>query len=163
MDARGWNVVAVIEILHLRLERLPLVGLFAGPVFLGLAMLGPGRWSVDARLFGWKRIGAPPRRNTSDAASAESLLLPEPAFASRLCGDGPLVSSCRGAQGPHQDHNRIRPDRARTPERVARTPPYRVVSRPGEVVGTPFQVVRSHPRSGLNNSTKSSGQPFMSV
>ena len=21
-----------------------------------LAMLGPGRWSIDARLFGWKRV-----------------------------------------------------------------------------------------------------------
>jgi putative oxidoreductase len=28
-----------------------------------LAMLGPGLWSVDARLFGWKRIEAPPRKN----------------------------------------------------------------------------------------------------
>ncbi len=26
-----------------------------------LAMLGPGLWSVDARLFGWKRVEAPPR------------------------------------------------------------------------------------------------------
>jgi hypothetical protein len=25
-------------------------------------MSGPGRWSVDARLFGWKRIEASPRR-----------------------------------------------------------------------------------------------------
>jgi uncharacterized membrane protein YphA (DoxX/SURF4 family) len=27
-----------------------------------LAMLGPGRWSVDARLFGWKRIEPSPRK-----------------------------------------------------------------------------------------------------
>jgi hypothetical protein len=27
-----------------------------------LAMLGPGVWSVDARLFGWKRIEPSPRR-----------------------------------------------------------------------------------------------------
>jgi uncharacterized membrane protein YphA (DoxX/SURF4 family) len=27
-----------------------------------LAMLGPGLWSVDARLFGWKRIEPPPRK-----------------------------------------------------------------------------------------------------
>ena len=27
-----------------------------------LAMLGPGSWSVDARLFGWKRIEPPPRK-----------------------------------------------------------------------------------------------------
>jgi hypothetical protein len=30
-----------------------------------LAMLGPGLWSVDARLFGWKRVEAPPRRHSS--------------------------------------------------------------------------------------------------
>ena len=30
-----------------------------------LAMLGPGRWSVDARLFGWKRIEASARRKGS--------------------------------------------------------------------------------------------------
>jgi putative oxidoreductase len=27
-----------------------------------LAMLGPGLWSIDAHLFGWKRIEAPPRK-----------------------------------------------------------------------------------------------------
>jgi hypothetical protein len=27
-----------------------------------LAMLGPGSWSVDARMFGWKRIEPPPRK-----------------------------------------------------------------------------------------------------
>jgi uncharacterized membrane protein YphA (DoxX/SURF4 family) len=32
-----------------------------------LAMLGPGRWSVDARLFGWKRIDASARRNGSSS------------------------------------------------------------------------------------------------
>ncbi len=29
-----------------------------------LAMLGPGRWSIDARLFGWKRVEAPPRKRS---------------------------------------------------------------------------------------------------
>jgi uncharacterized membrane protein YphA (DoxX/SURF4 family) len=28
-----------------------------GTLGAALAMLGPGAWSVDARLFGWKRIG----------------------------------------------------------------------------------------------------------
>jgi hypothetical protein len=31
-----------------------------------LAMLGPGRWSIDARLFGWKRVVAPHRKNSSN-------------------------------------------------------------------------------------------------
>ena len=29
----------------------------------GLAFLGPGAWSLDARLFGWKRIDVSQRRN----------------------------------------------------------------------------------------------------
>jgi hypothetical protein len=37
--------------------------LLLGAVSAALAMLGPGLWSVDARLFGWKRVEAPPRRN----------------------------------------------------------------------------------------------------
>jgi len=30
--------------------------IFLGTIGIGLALLGPGAWSVDARLFGWKRI-----------------------------------------------------------------------------------------------------------
>jgi hypothetical protein len=56
-------VVAVLELSYL-LTTGPdrLACLLAGTVGGALAMLGPGRWSVDARLFGWKRIEAPPRR-----------------------------------------------------------------------------------------------------
>jgi putative oxidoreductase len=33
-----------------------------------LAMLGPGLWSFDAHLFGWKRIDAPPRKTSSSSS-----------------------------------------------------------------------------------------------
>jgi putative oxidoreductase len=34
-----------------------------GTLCAALAMLGPGAWSVDARLFGWKRIDPPNRKS----------------------------------------------------------------------------------------------------
>jgi uncharacterized membrane protein YphA (DoxX/SURF4 family) len=34
-----------------------------GTLGAALAMLGPGSWSVDARLFGWKRIDIRDRKN----------------------------------------------------------------------------------------------------
>ena len=43
------------------------VWLLLGTAAVALAMLGPGLWSIDARLFGWKRIEAPPRKTTSDS------------------------------------------------------------------------------------------------
>ncbi len=59
------TVVAVIAIGQV----LAVPGDLLGPVLLGtigaaLAMLGPGLWSVDARLFGWRRVEAPPRKRS---------------------------------------------------------------------------------------------------
>jgi len=41
------------------------VWLLLGTAGAALAMLGPGLWSIDARLFGWKRIETPPRKNSN--------------------------------------------------------------------------------------------------
>jgi hypothetical protein len=36
--------------------------LLLGTMGAALAMLGPGLWSIDARLYGWKRLEAAPRK-----------------------------------------------------------------------------------------------------
>jgi putative oxidoreductase len=60
------TLVALIEIWQILTPTGdPLVSLLLGTIGLALAMLGPGLWSVDARLFGWKRVEAPPRKNSS--------------------------------------------------------------------------------------------------
>jgi hypothetical protein len=38
-------------------------GILLGTLGGALTLLGPGAWSVDARLFGWKRIGVQNRRS----------------------------------------------------------------------------------------------------
>jgi putative oxidoreductase len=43
------------------------VWLLLGTAGAALAMLGPGLFSIDARLFGWKRIEAPPRKTSSNS------------------------------------------------------------------------------------------------
>jgi putative oxidoreductase len=57
------TLVALFE--SCRLVILPadrLVYLLVATLGAALAMLGPGLWSVDARLFGWKRIEPTPRK-----------------------------------------------------------------------------------------------------
>jgi len=40
----------------------PWVNILMAAIGAGLALLGPGAWSVDARLFGWKRIDVSDRK-----------------------------------------------------------------------------------------------------
>jgi hypothetical protein len=61
-------VVAVVAIFEILTTGELLNGrLLAATVGGALTMLGPGRLSIDARLFGWKRIESLPRRNSSNA------------------------------------------------------------------------------------------------
>jgi hypothetical protein len=56
-------VVALVALSELAISSEPAVGrLLTATIAGALAMLGPGRLSIDARLFGWKRIDAPPRQ-----------------------------------------------------------------------------------------------------
>ena len=61
--------VAVIEIWKmLTLSGDKWVWLLLGTAGAALAMLGPGLWSIDACLFGWKRIEPPPHKSSSYTA-----------------------------------------------------------------------------------------------
>ncbi len=41
----------------------PWIYLLLGALAISLALLGPGAYSIDARLFGWKRIEIPDRKS----------------------------------------------------------------------------------------------------
>ena len=51
------SIVAVIELLiAFSHSHDPWVSVLLASLGVSLALMGPGAWSVDARLFGWKRI-----------------------------------------------------------------------------------------------------------
>ena len=57
-------LLAIIEIWSACTQlRDPWSFILLGTLGAALAMLGPGAWSVDARLFGWKRIDPRDRTN----------------------------------------------------------------------------------------------------
>ena len=58
----GGLVVVMEAVRMVHLDDDPMVGLLAAGIGGGLALLGPGHWSIDARVFGWKRIDTPRTR-----------------------------------------------------------------------------------------------------
>jgi len=59
------TVVALMAIVQILMRAGdPWIALLLGTIGGALAMLGPGLWSVDARLFGWRRVEAPPRKKS---------------------------------------------------------------------------------------------------
>jgi hypothetical protein len=60
----GGGLAAGVELWHaISQPGDPSVHILLGTLGTALALLGPGAWSVDARLFGWKRIDIRDRRS----------------------------------------------------------------------------------------------------
>jgi len=58
-------LAAVLEVWHgfSSHQSDPWVHILLGTLGLALALVGPGKWSIDARLYGWKRINIGPGKS----------------------------------------------------------------------------------------------------
>jgi putative oxidoreductase len=70
-----WTPVAATLAAVLALGRLvsqvgePWIQVLVATLGVALSLLGPGAWSIDARLFGWKRVDIPDRQSRRPASS----------------------------------------------------------------------------------------------
>jgi putative oxidoreductase len=55
-------LIALVELARMTDGNDPWVHILLAALALGLGLVGPGIWSVDARLFGWRRIDLRDRR-----------------------------------------------------------------------------------------------------
>jgi uncharacterized membrane protein YphA (DoxX/SURF4 family) len=64
-----WTPLAAMLVAAIELWKIywkvgdPWIYLLLATIAAAIAMLGPGCWSVDARLYGWKRIDPPVRKS----------------------------------------------------------------------------------------------------
>ena len=69
-----WTPVAGAAVVLFELRRIlwklddPWISVLMGTMALAIALVGPGFWSLDARLYGWKVINLPPRKGKSEPA-----------------------------------------------------------------------------------------------
>jgi len=46
------------------------VSLLLATMAMALALIGPGTWSLDARIFGWRGVDIPPPANVNENTKA---------------------------------------------------------------------------------------------
>ena len=63
-------LIALFQIWRLIFQAGGYESLLLATMATALALIGPGTWSVDARIFGWRRVDIPPPANVSDAPKA---------------------------------------------------------------------------------------------
>jgi putative oxidoreductase len=67
------TLIAVIGVFRVVLHRGdPLASVLVATMGMALALLGPGAWSVDAYLFGWRRVDVRNRSKDSERAAGST-------------------------------------------------------------------------------------------
>ena len=62
--------IAASQIWRLTFQAGGWVSLLLATMAMALFLIGPGTWSFDARMFGWRRVDIPPRAKVNDDPKA---------------------------------------------------------------------------------------------